>query len=98
MENLKGNLRVVLCEQRENVEEKKFNLLTTQDSAKYFVDPRQYLELKYELYKEKLQIESYLTFLAELTATNSFVINFFGGLKPCTSSFAIISSQIFLID
>ena len=68
------------------------NPLTAPDASRYSVDPRQWSELKYELFRGELRMETYLTFLAELTATNSLVINFFGGLKPCAASLVIFLS------
>jgi hypothetical protein len=62
------------------------NPLTAPAATRYSVEPRQWSELKYELYRGELRMEAYITFLAELAATNSLVINFFGGLQPCASS------------
>lgn len=60
------------------------------DSRRYTTTPKDWYELKYEVSRGELRMESYLAFLSHMGCSGAVVINFFGGLKPIAA--ALVSS------
>ena len=56
-------------------------------SRRYFVNPKQWSELSYELNRGELRMETYLSFLNHLGSLGGVIINIFGGLKPIVASY-----------
>lgn len=67
------------------------NPLATPNVVRYFIDPRQWSELKYKLYGDKFFMVINITFIAKLKA---LIIKFFDKLKPCVSLLIMIPSYL----
>ena len=66
------------------------------DSRRYSVNPKEWSELTYEVSRDELRMEVYISFLSFMGGPGAMVLILFGGLKPIAA--ALVSSLIAMFD